>query len=323
MKIGITGATGFIGSHLLKRMQDQGYDVRILSRKHTTVNVPYEVIVGDLTQEETLENFVRDLDVIFHLGALLGGWDHKWQDYENTNVKGTSLLVEKSISSGVEYFFYLSTAGVVGNVMNPPADLDTPYSPETLYERSKALSEQFIRKRISEDFPATIFRPTHIMGRGDRNTLPLVRMVKRLPVIPLIGGGRNGFSPVSCDDVANVLLLALERRERVKGNIYYIANSDIITFREFLIYITEALNKPSRFVYFPKTSARLMASFFQNMGELSHNEPAISRSKIEFLIRDHTCDIKPLIDDLSPSNFQNVHDLVDTTLNWYRTKDLI
>jgi nucleoside-diphosphate-sugar epimerase len=148
MRIGITGATGFLGSHLLNDALAQGHEVRILSRRQLEDDRQYEVIIGDLSNQRALQAFTSDLDVIYHLASLLGKWGLPWEEYEKINVKSTEKLIAQCKTAKNPNLIYISTAGVVGGAREIPVGINAPYSPFTLYERSKMMAEQRLKKEI-------------------------------------------------------------------------------------------------------------------------------------------------------------------------------
>ncbi|MCK4514776.1 MAG: SDR family NAD(P)-dependent oxidoreductase, partial [Spirochaetaceae bacterium] len=133
-KILITGATGFIGSHLAKDLVEKGARIKCLvrrSRPEAAVRflgeLGAELVTGDLTDGETLGQAVEDVDAVFHLGGG-GRMDTPEDICHKINVEGTCNLLETCLQHGdVERFVHISTCGVMGNIQNPPADETYPY----------------------------------------------------------------------------------------------------------------------------------------------------------------------------------------------------
>ncbi|MEM3689256.1 MAG: NAD-dependent epimerase/dehydratase family protein, partial [Thermofilum sp.] len=141
MKILVTGATGFLGGHLVEELVAKGYSVRALVRRTSNTallrELGVEMIEGDITKPETLGPATRGVDVVVHLAAYYTFFGKK-ELYELVNVKGTRWLAEASLKNNVDRFIYCSSTEAIGPVKNPPADETTPLNPQFEYGRSKA-----------------------------------------------------------------------------------------------------------------------------------------------------------------------------------------
>lgn len=186
----VTGATGFVGQHLVHELIRKGFRVRCLvHRRHFSKQLEkaVELVTGDVTDVSCIRKIVNDVDIVFHLAALLGRWQSEYPDHEyyRVNFMGTKLLVEQCMRVGVSHFVYLSSAGVFGRVKEVPVDENHPCNPMFPYERSKYLAELAVRSAVERSgFPATIVRAAHVYGPGDVNTIKIFKMIKKLRFSP-------------------------------------------------------------------------------------------------------------------------------------------
>ena len=207
MKVLVTGATGFIGQHLVRELVRRNYTVKCLIHrrpfKDKRLEEAVETVIGDITDVSSVRKALKGVNIVFHLAALLGRWQSEYPEYEyyRVNFLGTKLLVEESVKVGVDHFIYLSTTGVFGKVKECPADENYPCNPIFPYEKSKYLAELVVKNAIDGGFPATIIRASHVYGSGDMNTLKIFKLIKNFKVFSLIDGGRAVFQPIYVEDL--------------------------------------------------------------------------------------------------------------------------
>lgn len=319
MRIAITGGTGFLGREVIKKLLDGGHTVVALSRGKHIPGV--ELVNGDLTDKGSLKSLVEGADVVIHIGAMLGKWGVEWEEYLKVNFEPTVSLVELcKASDSFNHFIFVSTAGVHGRETTEKGI--PPYGPVTMYERSKARSDKHIAAEIENGFNATILRPSHIMGPGDMNTLPLVKILNKLQIMPVIGGGKNLISPVDVEDVAKVIHALVESKGATKARIYIIANPESITMKRFLRELAVGSKGSFRSVNLPRVFANLMASVFERLGRNGEGPPLLTHSKVDFLTRSHAYDVSTLMRDLNTC-MMAPEKTIQRTIDWYKQNDLI
>ncbi|GAG85151.1 unnamed protein product, partial [marine sediment metagenome] len=154
MKVLVTGATGFTGSHLAKRLFQSGFDVRVLVRDKSKVGqlngFDPEVIKGDIRDPGAVDHAVRGVEKVFHIAAVYRTAGIKDEVYWDVHVKGTENLLNASFKYGIQKFIHCSTVGVHGHIENPPADENYPFNPGDIYQLTKLKGEitalQFYQK---------------------------------------------------------------------------------------------------------------------------------------------------------------------------------
>src|SRR5689334_17231217 len=147
-RILVTGATGFTGGHLCRRLARDGYSVRglvrDLSRKSELQRERIEPMVGDLRDRKSLERAAEGVDLVYHVAALFRQENVSRKEMWETNVEGTRNMLDAALKAGVRRFVHCSTVGVHGDVKNPPANEEAPYGPGDHYQDSKTEAERLV-----------------------------------------------------------------------------------------------------------------------------------------------------------------------------------
>jgi NADH dehydrogenase len=219
MRVLITGGTGVVGRAAVRALLARGHDVRVLSR-HANDDADQwpsgvEPFVGDVGDPATLEGCATDCDAVVHAVGIVRESPPE-ATFDRVNVRGTEAMLEEAERAGVPFFVYISSLGAERG--------------ESDYHRSKALGEARVR-----DFPRKwlILRPGNVYGPGDEQVSLLLRMVRTLPVVPVLEGGDVPFQPVWCDDVGEAIARAVERDD-LHGRALDIAGPERTTQNELL-----------------------------------------------------------------------------------------
>lgn len=154
----VTGSTGTIGSRIVDLLLEQGYSVRSLNRRQDYQRQDVEIVPGSLEDGEALGKLLDNADMVFHCAGEFQNESKMWE----VNVHGTERLIRQIARSGISYFCYISSAGVVGKTNLSLVDETTPCAPMNLYEESKLAAEQLIQKNIRH-CRVIILRPTNVV----------------------------------------------------------------------------------------------------------------------------------------------------------------
>jgi len=214
----VTGATGFIGSHVVRLLLQKGKRVRVLvrnsSRRNNIEGLGCEVVVGDLRDLISLLRCIQGCRKVYHIAADYRLWTKNPQDIYDNNVGGTRNLLSACCEARIEKVVYTSTVGTIGMRRDGlPADEDSPVSLDDMighYKRSKFMAEQVALEFAASGLPLTIVNPTTPVGAGDIKPTPTGKIILdflrgRLPAYV-----DTGLNIVSVEDVAQGHILAEE-----------------------------------------------------------------------------------------------------------------
>lgn len=240
MKALVTGANGFLGSHLTRGLLEQGWDVRTLTRQPPDPQIGCESFQGDLRDLESIAPAFAGIDVVFHAAALTGIWGD-WQRFYATNTVGTRHVVECCLKHGIPRLVYTSSPSVTFDGQHQiHVDESAPYASRWLsnYPRSKALAEEHVLQ--SHDPPRLMtcaLRPHLIWGPGDRHLIPRLIQRARKNQLRRVGEGTNQVDLTFIDNAVQAHLLAAEALQPAGpagGKAYFISDGEPVNCWEFV-----------------------------------------------------------------------------------------
>ncbi len=250
----LTGATGFIGSHLLETLVERKWDITCLVRPQSRISpikkMPVRILSGRLDDPDILEQAVQAQDYIFHLAARIR--PAPAEVYENVNHIWTRNLAYSCLRSnlGIKRFVYVSTIGAAG-----PTPSDTfydethPPSPESHYGRTKLCGENAIRE-IWEKIPSTIIRPPNVFGTRQQETELLIKLIRRR-IVPLLKEEGKSTSLIYIKDLISGIMQASES-PTAQGQIYYLTDGSAYSWAEIILALKRALLGDSFFFPIPE-----------------------------------------------------------------------
>lgn len=239
----VTGASGFIGSHLVEHLVQQGYEVRALVRSADRIPFLRELgavpQLGDVTDKESLSVACQNVEVVFHLAALVTDWA-VWRKFEMHTVRGTRNLLQAAADAGVKRFLHASTVAVYDDVASNLHRRILESAPCRIgdrthgyYARAKLASENDVWSYHHRGLiEATIVRPAFVYGPRDRTVLPRLIDFLSSRMAAWIGNGDPVIDPIYVTDVASCIATAAESRLAV-GQAYNIAPEREVGVREF------------------------------------------------------------------------------------------
>ncbi len=277
----VTGATGFIGSHVVRLLRARGDRVRILvrpsSRPQNIEGLGCEIVEGDLREATPLVRYMQGCRWVYHVAADYRLWAPDPQEIYESNVAGTRNLLSACCEARVERVVYTSTVGTIG--MRPdgvPANEDTPVSLDDMighYKRSKFMAEQVAREFASSGLPVVIVNPTAPVGYGDIKPTPTGKVVLdflrgRLPAYV-----DTGLNIVAVEDVAVGHLLAQNKGEIGQR---YILGGENLSLQQILELLAKICGKRMPRFPMPWTLA-LIAAYVEQfvVGGILRREPSI------------------------------------------------
>lgn len=297
MRVLVTGATGFMGSALVRFLVEQGHQVRALARRSCTSSLigeagklGIELAWGDVVDLEAMQAAVDGADSIFHLAAQRDVWGLDEANYERVNVQGTRHLLEAARSAGVRCFVYCSSVGVARYPGNLHADESLPYaeaSSQVAYHCTKAQAEREVLAAAWQgNVPALVVRPVITYGPGDRTGM-ITQLLARLErgTFFLVGNGRNHVDLAYVGDMVKGMALAWEQG-RI-GQVYILSGPRPVTMWEVLTAAHAVLGKgsPHR-LYVPASLARLAAGGLERVCGILGSKPPVTLDAIATLTVD-------------------------------------
>lgn len=255
MKALVTGATGFVGGHLVERLAAEGHTVRALARRTSDVSLlralDVEIVYGDVTDAASLEAAAAGCETVFHTAAVVSGWGH-WEDFYRVGVFGTQNALNAAAAVGARRFVHLSSIAVYGSRVDGRVLQEAAayaYRPETWnhYVREKVQSERLVFQAHARGaVAATAIRPPLIWGSRDRTAFPTALALLGSPLAALIGRGDNRLPCVGVRDVVDVCLrAALE--PAAAGRAYNVASEQQFTQRQLFALLAGATgSRPPR-----------------------------------------------------------------------------
>lgn len=244
----VTGATGFVGSAVVRCLLARGDAVRVLARpgsgRANIRGLPVEVAEGDLLAPDTLAPAVEGCKGVFHVAADYRLWTRDPDAMFRANVDGSRALVQAAHAAGVPRIVYTSSVAVLGNLPGAAADEETPVSFGDMigpYKKSKYRAEEAVRRLIEEDgAPVVIVNPSTPVGPRDVKPTPTGRVIVEAASGKMPAFVDTGLNVAHVDDVASGHLLAFERG---KTGERYILGGDDMPLADILAVVAEKMNR--------------------------------------------------------------------------------
>jgi len=284
----LTGATGFLGSHIAEKLVADGQKVRVLVRANSDTGfvdkLGVEKVIGDLTDPASLEKACRGVEVVYHAAAKVGDWG-KWPDFQKHTIEATANLARAAQKCGVKRFVHVSSISAYGNpngkdlVLDETAPLGANMHKWSYYSRAKVAAEQLLWKMYHEEkFPLTVIRPSWIYGPRDRTSIARLHRMFTSGNFKILGSGDNRLNTVYAGNVADACLLAA-KKDIALGQAYNCSNDGVITQRQFANLWAKAFNCPPPKRKVPYKVATSVAFLCEAIGHL------INQKKPPFITR--------------------------------------
>jgi 2-alkyl-3-oxoalkanoate reductase len=245
----VTGATGFLGSHIAERLLRRGDSVRALVRPTSDTSflesLGVELVRGDVTDAPSLSPALDGIDVVFHAAALVSDWG-PWEGFRTVTINGTRNMFKAAVAAGTPRFLYVSTDAVyryqdLRKGVTEESPLETHFGPLDYYRRSKTAAEKIAQRFQRDGHAVSIVRPALILGERDVAMLPGVVAFLKGPLSFYIGNGRNPLPYVYAGDVADLCIRAATN-DLAKGQIYNAVSDEPVTQRDLFQTAAEIVN---------------------------------------------------------------------------------
>ncbi|MBE0481062.1 MAG: NAD-dependent epimerase/dehydratase family protein [Dehalococcoidia bacterium] len=297
MRTLVTGATGFLGSHIVERLLAQGHEVHALARRTSDLShlrtTSAAIVFGDVEDYDSLVPALRGIDVVYHAAArVTPGWG-SWKQFRASIVEGTENMLRASAVAGVSRFLHVSTGSVHGKACEGavPATESTPceveFCPDTYYDCAKLEAE-----KIAFDYhnkgklPVSMIRIATVYGPRDRLLADRVYRHMSTRIIFWPGRANPRYSIVHVTEAADFAVLAATS-DIAAGRVYNVAPPHEIRFRDFAAAMIKAIGGPRVQVTIPYALGYIWCALMEGWSRLRNVQemPYLTRSGLRFLNR--------------------------------------
>jgi dihydroflavonol-4-reductase len=278
-KILVTGAAGFLGSHLTRQLVARGADVRVLlrpsSNNRAIADLPLEYMTGDLRDAASLDRALAGVQRVFHVAADYRLWSKRSQDIYDSNVGGTTNLLEAAKRAAIEQFVYTSTVATIAvDRLEHPNEFTDAKLEEMVghYKRSKWLAEKEVHDAAKQGFPAIIAMPTTPVGPWDWKPTPTGKIILDFLNGKMPGYVETGLNFVGVEECAAGHLLVAEKG--IAGE-RYLLGAENLTLKGFLDLLADMTGLPAPSLKIPHGLALGVAYAETAFSRLIGREPQI------------------------------------------------
>lgn len=319
--VAVTGATGFLGSHLTERLVQEGYRVRILARDSLKAqkvrNSVAGVVVGDITDRAALAELVEGADTVFHLVSNFRTASGPPESYTAINLQGTVTALDAARAAGVRRFIHCSTIGVHGHVRETPGNEQSPYAPGDLYQETKMQAEKVCFSEMAKGgMEIVIIRPCSIYGPGDLRMLKMFRMLQRGRFI-LIGPCRENFHAVYIDDLVDGFMRAM-RTPGIDGEAFIIGGPGYRPLGEYIAAAARAVGARPPAIRLPYGPFYAAAAVCEAICVPLGLEPPLHRRRVRFFRNNRAFSIAKARSALGYEPATDLETGMQRTVSWYR-----
>jgi NADH dehydrogenase len=290
VKVLVTGASGFVGSHVVRGLAGEGFQVRAMARGIHEERVPagVEAFAGDVADPSSLRAAVAGMDAVVHLVAIIA--ERGRQTYERVNIGGTRNLLAAIAGARAPRLVHVSALGAAPDPRFP-------------YLRSKWLAEEAVR---SSEASWTILRPSAVFGEGAGFFRPIVWSLRWMPVYPMVAGGRTRFQPIAVEDLTRCVAASL-RDPSTAGRTIDLGGPEVLEFGQIVRVVMEALGKRRRIVALPVAAARPFAAVNRLL-----RDPLVTNEQLDMVVLDNVC----APDSVASAFGFSPRRMADTDLRW-------
>ena len=287
-RIALTGATGFIGGNLVKRLAKAGWKIQALSRpdsdRSRLAGIPLQWIEGDLNNLDSLRYLVRNADAIVHCAGAVRGTSET--QFDGVNVNGVAKLVQAASEQHLTPRFLLISSLAARQPQLSP------------YAASKRKGEEALARGAGAMFWAA-FRPSAVYGPGDREMLPIFRWIAR-GIAPVLGSGEGRFSLLFVDDLIEAILLWLEQANR-KASVFELhdGRSNGYSWQDVIDIAARLRGRGVLRAPVPTSIIKLVAAINLGAARIMNYSPMLTPGKVRELTHaDWVCDNTALFEEI-------------------------
>ncbi len=325
----VTGATGFIGGAVARRLAAEGCAVRALARRNSDTAAlaaaGIELRYGDITDAASVRAAAEGADAIVHCAALASDWG-PWNTFVRINTDGARNVFDAALQAGVKRVVHFSTADVFG-IFNDGRVIDDSFPLKKSgfpYTDTKVEAEEIAFSYARErGLPVVVLRPAWVYGPGDRTFLPEIVHAMRTRQMVFFGSPRNIMSLACIDNLAEAVVLALTREEAV-GQGYLVCDGAEISWKELTERLADALGLPMPKLTIPFPVAQAVATAAETLARLTRSpkRPVMTRYALEFTGRNLRYSHNKISRDLGFDPKVMPDEGLRKTIDWLKSVDL-
>jgi nucleoside-diphosphate-sugar epimerase len=321
-KVLLTGATGFTGSLLLKKLLNAKLSINAIARPSSDLSqfnaLPVVWYRGEVFDEETVQKATEGVEYIFHIAAAYREARHPDDYYRKVHLTSTQLLARCALKNhNFKRFVHCSTVGVLGHIANPPANEEAPFNPGDIYQKSKAEAEVWLKEFArAENLPYVVIRPAAIYGPGDRRLLKFFKMAsKRIMLLP--GFTRGLYHLIHVDDLTNVLIIAATHPAALNQT-FICGNPEASSLEHIARMVAKALNRKLLIIHIPVKPLFIAADICEWLCKKIKIEPPLHRRRVAFFTKDRSFDTSKLTTLLKYQFAHTEEQGIAETAIWYK-----
>jgi nucleoside-diphosphate-sugar epimerase len=324
----VTGASGFIGAHVARRLHADGHIVTITGRDRTRLGAVAQpgmrVLPADLGIDP-LEVLVASCDAIVHCAAMSSPWGRR-EDFFQANVLATERLLVASRHAGARRFVHLSSPSIYFR-MQDQFSLTEAFAPPkqwiTHYAESKWAAEKSVLAACADGMSAVILRPRAVFGEGDRAIFPRIVAKARKGWFPFVDGGSAVIDATHIDTVVHAVACSLDAEVARDACSFNITNGEPMRVCDLLGHLFRALGLKVRHVRVPRPLAMALAGAIENVAKVlpGHPEPMVSRYTLGVLAYSQTLDISAARRVLGFTPQMGIVQGIERFARWWKVHD--
>lgn len=321
----VTGATGFTGSNLCRRLVADGEDVVAWVRPTSDTGPLRALAVEcreiDICDAGAVRAAMPGIDTVYHIAAAFRVEHVDAEEFHRVNVGATRNLLAAARDHGVRRFVHCSTVGVQGDIDDPPAAEQYRYAPGDHYQESKMEGELAALEHARAGQPVSVVRPAGIYGPGDLRFLKLFRPISRGRFV-MIGSGEVLYHLTYVDDLVDGIVRAGRRPEAI-GEVFTLAGPRITTLRELVDAIAAAVGAKPPWLRLPYAPVYAASVVCERLCKLIGVSPPLYPRRVEFFEKDRAFDISKARRLLGYDPQIDLDEGLRRTAAWYREQGLI
>ena len=326
MKILVTGATGFLGSRLIEKLNSLNYINEIIAtgrklrRTHIVESQKIKYILGDLSDKVFVNQITSEVDILINCASLSSPWG-TYLDFEKANIHTQINLIEACKTNKVKKIIYISSPGVYYEFKDIIGISEKDPLPKTFvnhYAKTKFLAEELLK---SSKLPYVILRPKAIIGRGDQVIVPRLIKAYDEQKLKIVGNGKNLIDLTPVSNVVDAIILAINNDKAINQT-FNLSNGKPVKLWDVVNYVLKKLDRSIVTKKVPFWIAYIVSHLYElNSKVFNTGEPATTRYSIGVLAKSFTLNIQKANNVLKYVPNQTTEEAIEEFLKWYKTSE--